>query len=311
MPSCTCDGYDGGSELKKCVNCAHPPGRHQNMNTGVSSLRRSILLTSPDLSPPAPTDDVSVPSAASLEVAPSSSSSNSTVLLSPVYQCDYPGCVEETPFDPNTGEQLSAYCDEHFKMAALSYTQLQQSLRSAPQRSGNTGSATTSFHCGTSPTLFSDSDDEVMDADSASVLRRVETDSDLLSTSPVQPDRSLFPTPPYWPTSHSVVPRRLDGMLKKRKTKKQGRTEVVTPPKPPVRAWLPPQIPAAVSQSASTPQLIPTAPVPLPNPFQPTPTAPTPVPAPQTNLPTLTPIVNALRKYLKIDYPISHHGSSH
>ena len=302
MPSCTCDGYDGGSELKKCVKCTHPPGRHQNMSTGVSSLRSSIV-TSPDLSPPpTPIEDVSIPPAASVEVAlPNSSSADSTVLVSPVmpvYQCDYPGCVEETRFDPNTGEQQSVYCDEHHKKAALRYAQLQQSLRSIPQRSGNTHPGS-SFHCETSPTsISSDDDDEVIDADSANVPRHVETDSGSLSISPVQPDGSLFPTPSFYPTSHSVVPQ-LDGMWKKSRAKQQKKTESATPPKSPVRAWLPPQRPAAVPQSASTPLLIPTAPAQLPNPPQPIPTTPAPVPAPQTNFTTLSPLLNVLRKCLK------------
>ena len=30
---CVCDGYNGGSELKKCIRCGHPPGRHHNFST--------------------------------------------------------------------------------------------------------------------------------------------------------------------------------------------------------------------------------------------------------------------------------------
>ena len=30
---CSCEGYDGGNEMKKCHKCAHPPGKHANMDS--------------------------------------------------------------------------------------------------------------------------------------------------------------------------------------------------------------------------------------------------------------------------------------
>ena len=31
---CTCTGYDGGIEMKKCIRCLHPPGKHKNLSSG-------------------------------------------------------------------------------------------------------------------------------------------------------------------------------------------------------------------------------------------------------------------------------------
>lgn len=30
---CACTGYDGGVEMKKCIRCSHPPGRHKNLSS--------------------------------------------------------------------------------------------------------------------------------------------------------------------------------------------------------------------------------------------------------------------------------------
>lgn len=110
--SCSCDGYDGGSELKKCVKCAHPPGKHQNMTqaSGSSAVGSAVAM---------PTSSVT----SVLAVSPTSPSStdddslftDSTVSMptSPVYPpCAFPGCSAETYFDLNTGFQ-SAYCQQH------------------------------------------------------------------------------------------------------------------------------------------------------------------------------------------------------
>ena len=36
---CSCIGYDGGVEMKKCTKCLHPPGKHTNLSNagGVGS----------------------------------------------------------------------------------------------------------------------------------------------------------------------------------------------------------------------------------------------------------------------------------
>ena len=32
MDQCTCAGYNGGLEKRKCVTCFHPPGKHENLS---------------------------------------------------------------------------------------------------------------------------------------------------------------------------------------------------------------------------------------------------------------------------------------
>ena len=96
--SCSCDGYDGGSELRKCLNCGHPPGKHQNMSTGtVSSVTSSI-------------------SAASAPTSPDSMASNHATVFVPPPVCAIRGCTEEASFDLNTGNQ-NMYCDKHLLTA--------------------------------------------------------------------------------------------------------------------------------------------------------------------------------------------------
>ena len=90
--ACGCDSYDGGSEKKKCVNCGHAPGKHQNMTSTGS------------ISSPVDTSTVST------VFMPSSLTSDSTSPIAAV--CAVPGCTEEASFDLNTGIQ-SKYCDKH------------------------------------------------------------------------------------------------------------------------------------------------------------------------------------------------------
>ena len=97
--ACFCAGYDGGAQAKKCVKCGHPPGKHKNMSSSISttsSLADALLSVSSIFSPE---DSVAAPS-------------DSAMPLSPVHQCAFSGCAEETDFDLNTGVQ-SSYCRQH------------------------------------------------------------------------------------------------------------------------------------------------------------------------------------------------------
>ena len=101
--SCACDGYDGGSEKKKCVACGHPPGKHQNLSTSSSVSRPSSGVSSISaLSPP------------STSMGFCDGSDSAVFTPSPMYQCRYPGCQKESAFEPNTGVQ-SDYCHQHIQ----------------------------------------------------------------------------------------------------------------------------------------------------------------------------------------------------
>ena len=138
-PSCSCDGYDGGAALKKCVKCSHPPGKHQNMDTTSDTVSSSVTSTSINSpSSPFPPPPLSLgpspPSLPSINLGGGSSLHSLAQVpqptITPVYKCLYTGCNEDTPFDANTGEQLSPYCVKHWFEAANEYQQLQQSLSS-------------------------------------------------------------------------------------------------------------------------------------------------------------------------------------
>ena len=101
--SCACDGYDGGSEKKRCVACGHPPGKHQNLSTSSSVSGSSSGVSSISaLSPPS----------TSMGFCDGSDSAGFTP--SSMYQCRYPGCQKESDFEPNTGVQ-SDYCHKHIQ----------------------------------------------------------------------------------------------------------------------------------------------------------------------------------------------------
>ena len=44
-PGCLCDGYNGGNEMKKCHLCAHPPGKHANMDSPATTSHRGSTGT--------------------------------------------------------------------------------------------------------------------------------------------------------------------------------------------------------------------------------------------------------------------------
>ena len=109
--ACMCDGYDGGSEKKKCIACGHPPGKHQNLSTSSFVSSSSGVSSISALSPPSVLFDGGMTY---------SSDSDSAVFIPPMYRCQYPGCQKESAFDPNTGAQ-NEYCLEH-----IQYTQMLQ-----------------------------------------------------------------------------------------------------------------------------------------------------------------------------------------
>ena len=107
--SCVCNGYDGGSEKKKCIACTHPPGKHQNLSTSSSSVS-SLSISS--MSTASPTGLFVGEMTCSID-------SDSSIFMSPMaYQCQYPDCQKESAFDPNTGAQ-NEYCHKH-----IQYTQM-------------------------------------------------------------------------------------------------------------------------------------------------------------------------------------------
>ena len=110
---CPCDGYYGGSEMKKCVKCAHPPGKHQNMaQASGSSAAGSAAAT--------PTSSISA-------FSPTSTSSSDSAVLSsmssPLYaaQCTFRGCSAEKYCDHSKGVQ-SIYCQQHLSTTDKSMT---------------------------------------------------------------------------------------------------------------------------------------------------------------------------------------------
>ena len=258
LPSCTCDGYDGGSEMKRCVHCQHPPGKHQNLSTSTSASTSSV--------------GSSISSSLSATSTPSLTTTDS-VFMSPVYQCCHPGCVEETPFDPNTGEQLSPYCDQHYTLAAQSYAQVQQNLASSSsppptlQWPGSTEFSSINPYSqpvsGMGPDA-SESDDEDMDSDTVRFpQRRIQSDSGPATQSPMTLSPSSYRFPPAFTqvsASHSLPASRLDGMMKPRKSKYREKTPSSAPPKARVQAW--PLLTTAPPAPAPTPQLQPTTVVP-------------------------------------------------
>ena len=86
--SCACDGYDGGSEKKRCIGCGHPPGKHVNVST---SLVGSTPLVS-----------------SSNTAAASNSSTGHSDWAIPKYQCQYPGCQKESDLIPTLVPRMSA-----------------------------------------------------------------------------------------------------------------------------------------------------------------------------------------------------------
>lgn len=93
---CSCDGYDGGSEKRKCIRCTHPPGKHKNVNSSSASNQSSrVFAPSPPLS--------------------NGSEGNPASVFVP--KCLFRGCTEERDFDPNTGDDKH-YCRLHLENPA-------------------------------------------------------------------------------------------------------------------------------------------------------------------------------------------------
>ena len=90
--ACACDGYNSGSERKKCIGCGHPPGKHANLSTNLVGS-----------TPLASSSEVSSTSAAASNY--SASHSNRAIFTSSKYQCQYPDCQKYIDFDPNSGTQ--------------------------------------------------------------------------------------------------------------------------------------------------------------------------------------------------------------
>ena len=264
---CQCTGYNGGSEKKKCVYCSHPPGKHQNMSTpgsigsslsshgsSTSFFSPSSLTTAGRASPGADCTDLTI---------------------SPVYQCAYPGCVEETPFDPYTGDQQRPYCDQHFIEAAQSYAQLQQSLaaNSAPTQSSNQqfqprfqqrdDSGLSCPPCQKYGVSLSGNDEygddfEIIDADSVSTSRPMRSLGPIQSDSGAALNTSRIPCA----TSAPGMVQRMDGKVspEKRSRFKLKKSCLNAPVRAPAQAqaWLP------TTTDVTTPNLTAPSSMPLP-----------------------------------------------
>lgn len=156
--SCACDGYNGGSEKKRCIGCGHPPGKHRaaNFSTSSSVSSSSGVSSISALSPPSSICDGGL------------GYSDSAVFMST--GCQFPGCQRDSDFDPNTGIQ-KAYCQEHF---LYTQTVMQQAPAfTTPQWSlGNTDSSDVA-------SSQSDSSDSDQDQNSSS---RIQSDSGIQSS---------------------------------------------------------------------------------------------------------------------------------
>lgn len=64
---CGCDGYDRGSEGKKCEGCGHPPGKHESLSP---QLSRGQAIQSYPTSPPSRAHhEMSMSSVSSLDLS--------------------------------------------------------------------------------------------------------------------------------------------------------------------------------------------------------------------------------------------------
>ena len=103
--SCACNGYSGGESGLKCLNCAHPPGKHVNLSSAASSGSLG----------PSQLQAAAVPPDQSIS---SSSGSHPSFTLGP--RCQVPGCTQEAHFDLNTRSEYS-FCLQH----QMAFPQLQ------------------------------------------------------------------------------------------------------------------------------------------------------------------------------------------
>ena len=253
--SCACDGYDGGSEKKKCVACGHPPGKHQNLSTSSSVNGSSSGVSSISaLSPPSTFCDGGM-------TFYSSSSDSAVFAPSPVYQCRYPGCQKESYFNPNTGAQ-SDYCQQHIQM--LSQQQDGYNAFTTPRNpqwsiGGNTDSSD----------VASDSSD---DQDMSS---RVQSDDGSLRPTSAVPPSSSSSSNWGWASAFSslLTQRAPSKKVKQQHVSPRKRTQLATPATRPMTAPAPqrqvqqqqsaiPAMPQATfaqapQQSISVPQAVP------------------------------------------------------
>ena len=229
---------------KKCVVCEHPPGKHRNMDTGLIGSSLSFPATTP----------LTLSSSSLPDIADGTSfGADSAVFMPPVYRCAAPGCKQETLFDPNTGDHLSLYCDQHHFQ---SYTQLQHTT-SVPSFTKRRQSLSQSLFSGHQQPVVSDlneSDDDedidVLDLDgpstSAPSLSYVQSDSDTSLT--------LFPrvtTSQLLAAPSMSLPRMPDGMISPQKYTKPNKS-LSNAPLFPIQAW-PFSTSAATTPTSTTP----------------------------------------------------------
>ena len=129
---CSCVGYDGGTELKKCVNCGHPPGRHVNLdNQVVATVTTSPASNSISMQPPPATQaDANVSHGGPFSVLSSffgglfatkktqSHHIMDGIKVTPATGCAAPGCNRPVDFDANTGKEYGC-CREHHGSVSL------------------------------------------------------------------------------------------------------------------------------------------------------------------------------------------------
>ena len=258
--SCACDGYDGGSEKKKCVACGHPPGKHQNLSTSSSVSGSSSGVSSISaLSPPSTSTGL-----CDGGMTFYSSNSDSAVFApSPVYQCRYPGCQKESDFEPNTGAQ-SDYCQQHIQyIQMLSQQQDGYNAFTTPRNpqwsiGGNTDSSD----------VASDSSD---DQDMSS---RVQSDDGSLRPTSAVPSSSSSSNWGWASAFSSLLTQRAPSKkVKQQHVSPRKRTQLATPATRPMTAPAPqrqaqqqqstiPAVPQATftqapQQSISVPQAVP------------------------------------------------------
>ena len=126
--ACSCDGYDGGNKQRKCLDCGHPPGKHENLDTrtAATSTRTPPVPGASTLLPAAPTPQAST--------SVGSAYARVTGFFTKLFASHPAQPHQSTPidgfkvtpatgrpveFDANTGREY-AYCGEHIGSAAAS-----------------------------------------------------------------------------------------------------------------------------------------------------------------------------------------------
>lgn len=98
--TCSCGAYSGGNKGLKCLDCGHPPGKHENLSSSASLAKQTPFPTASLLPRPAPR--LPVP----FTTGP---------------QCQLPGCMREAHFDLNSSTQYS-FCRDHMDASGLMNT---------------------------------------------------------------------------------------------------------------------------------------------------------------------------------------------